>query len=225
MPILKKWGVKKELTPISSGVEEKEFQNADRDIIRRKYNIVDQEILLLLVSRLTAEKNIDFVFRSAAQVLKNNSRIKLLVVGGGNLQPELKNFSEKEKISDRVIFTGEIERRGIKNYYAAADIFVYASKSETQGMIITEAMYMGLPIVAVKATGSQSLILNKANGFLVKEDEGEFADAVNKLINDKELRKRFSQASRRIAETKFTSTVCAEKMLEVYERAIKNYSK
>ena len=65
-----------------------------------------------------------------------------------------------------IIFTGIAERENLKNYYAAGDIFVYASKSETQGMIITEAMYMGLPIVAVKATGIESLVENNVNGIL-----------------------------------------------------------
>jgi len=64
--------------------------------------------------------------------------------------------------------------------------FVYASQSETQGMIITEAMYMGLPIVALSATGIDSLVLNNGNGFLVSESEKEFEEAVQKLMGDED---------------------------------------
>jgi glycosyltransferase involved in cell wall biosynthesis len=90
-------------------------------------------------------------------------------------------------------------------------------------MVITEAMYMGLPIVALNAPGVSSLVLNRANGFLISEDEKEFEKSVEKLINDKELREKFGEVSARLARKNFTSDVCAEKMLEVYKSALKNY--
>ena len=219
--IIKKWGVKNNnIIPIATGVEEEDFKNADRNIIRRKYNIAEDEILLLLISRLTEEKNIKFVFEAVKDILKNNNKIKFLVAGGGYLITKLKNLCEEEKITDKVFFSGEVKREEIKNYYAAGDIFVYGSKSETQGMIITEAMYMGLPIVAVDATGIKSLVLNNSNGFLVSEDEEEFTNAILKLVNDKDLRNKFSENSAHIARMKFTASVCAERMLEVYKECL-----
>jgi glycosyltransferase involved in cell wall biosynthesis len=237
IPILRKWGVtNKNIIPVSTGVEEKELQGADRNIVRKKYNIADDEILLLLVSRLTSEKNIEFVMRAVKKVLENTGAdsplaeeepgsglsargVKLLVSGGGDLVSELKKYVAREKLENKIIITGVVERKDLKNYYAAADIFVYGSKSETQGMVVSEAMYMGLPIIAVNATGIKSLVLNNGNGFLVKEDEKEFAEAVVKLVNDKNLRQKFSETSRRISQAQFVSSVCAEKMLEVYEKA------
>ncbi|MDQ1284407.1 MAG: hypothetical protein QG620_755 [Patescibacteria group bacterium] len=226
IPILRKWGVtNKNIIPVATGIVEKEFQGADRNIIRKKYNIADNEILLLLVSRLTSEKNVEFVMRACRDAISRVSTeykgIKFLISGGGDLVPKLKEYVKKHNLQDKIIITGIVERKDLKNYYAAADIFVYGSKSETQGMVVSEAMYTGLPIVAVNATGTRSLVLNKGNGFLVKEDGKEFSEAVEKLINDKELRNKFSETSKRIARTRFTSGVCAEKMLEVY----KGYSK
>jgi glycosyltransferase involved in cell wall biosynthesis len=145
-----------------------------------------------------------------------------LVAGDGYLLPELKKYCEKAEISNSVIFAGLIPHEEVKNYFAATDIFVYGSQSETQGIIPLEAMYMGLPIVAVNSTGISSLMLNKANGFLVREDEREFSDAVLKLINDPELRKRFGEASGKIARENFTSEVCTDKLLKVYDEAINN---
>jgi 1,2-diacylglycerol 3-alpha-glucosyltransferase len=225
IPIIKNWGVKNNnIVPVASGVEEFDFNNPDKKIVRKKYNISNDETVLLLVSRLTAEKNVEFVFRSLKNILKEK-KAKLLVVSDGNLLPDLKKFCEKEKISDKVIFCGVIGRDQMKNYYAAADIFVYGSKSETQGMIVSEAMYMGLPIVALGATGINSLVLHNGNGFLIKEDEKEFERAVLKLIDDKNLRAKFGAVSGKIAGDYFTSSICAEKMLDVYKRAIENYSK
>jgi len=89
--------------------------------------------------------------------------------------------------------------------------------SETQGMVISEAMHSGLPIVAVRAPGAKDLVEEGINGFLVENNKNEFAEAVNKLAADKDLRKKFAGNSKRIARAKYTDAVCADKMLEVYK--------
>ncbi len=231
MPILRKWGVKKEIIPIATGIKAEKFSGADRESTRKKYGIAEDEIVLFLVSRLTGEKNIEFVFRVLKNILadcplgekesgQSAGCVKLLVTGEGYLLPKLKKYCAKEKITESVIFTGFILPEEIKNYYAGADIFVHSSKSETQGIIPLEAMYMNLPIVAVDSTGISSLMLNKANGFLVRENEKEFSDAVLKLVNDPSLRKRFGEASRKIARENFTSEVSVDKLLKVYEKCL-----
>ncbi|MFA4818026.1 MAG: glycosyltransferase [Parcubacteria group bacterium] len=224
--IIKNWGVtNKNIKAISSGVEEEIYQKADKRIIRNKFAVKDGEILLLLVSRLTSEKNIEFLFRAVIKVLKKNENAKFLVAGDGDLVPGLKLMARENNLEDRIFFAGIVDKAEIKNYYAAGDIFVYASKSETQGMIITEAMYLGLPIVAVNAPGICDLVEDNINGFLVSGQEEEFANAVNKLISDADLRKKFSEASAKIARENYTDKICAEKLLHVYEKAIASYSK
>lgn len=224
--IIRHWGVdNSNVEAIPSGIEESAYRNPDGLSIRKKYSIKDDEIILFLVSRLTAEKNVEFLFRTLTPTLSRRERgikVKFLVAGDGYLLPKLRQFAKDNNIEDKIIFAGIVDKAEIKNYYAAADIFVYASKSETQGMIITEAMYCGLPIVAVNATGICDLVENDINGFLVPESETEFAGAVDKLVNDSELRNKFSQESARIAREKYTSTVCASKMLEIYQKAISN---
>lgn len=232
IPILRKWGVKKEIIPIATGIKAEKFSGADREGTRKKLAIAQDEIVLFLVSRLTGEKNIEFIFRALKNILadcplgsplgkegsgQSAGRVKFLVAGEGYLLPKLKKYCEEEKIAESVIFTGFISPEEVKNYFAASDIFVHSSKSETQGIIPLEAMYMNLPVVAVDSTGISSLMLNKANGFLVREDEKEFSDAVSKLINEPELRKRFGEASGKIARENFTSEVSADKLLKVYE--------
>lgn len=225
IPIIRRWGVQnKNVFPVATGVNEEELKNADGNAIREKYGVKPDEILLIAITRLTREKNVEFLFRAAAKILKNNKKVKFLIGADGNLMADLKKYISGEGLDEQVIFAGFIPNDIKKNYFAAGDIFIFSSKSETQGMVTSEAMYMGLPIVAVSATGTSSLVLNNGNGFLVKEDEKEFADAVEKLINDRELRNRFSEASRKIASSQFTSSVCAQKMLKIYEDAIKNYN-
>lgn len=221
--IIREWGVTNEnIEAIPSGIEEDMYANPDGAAIRQKYGIKRDEILLLLVSRLTEEKNVEFLFRALTPTLSRGEReVKMLVAGDGYLLPKLRQFAKDNNISDQIIFAGVVDKLVIKNYYAAADIFVYASKSETQGMIISEAMYCGLPVVALEATGIRDLVEDNINGFLIAEDSsGEFASAVNDLINNQEMRKKFGAASARRAREKYTDQVCADKMLEVYQRLI-----
>ncbi len=218
IPIIRKWGVTNEkIFPVATGVVEKDFANTSREEIRKKYSIAEDEVVLLSTHRLTEEKNMEFLFRALKPVLKKG-KVKFLVVGDGYLAPSLKKLCEELGILEKVFFAGVIKRSEIKNYYAASDIFVHASQSETQGMVITEAMYMGLPIVALNATGAKSLVIKSGNGFLVREDK--FTQAVEILVEDKDLRQKFSEVSARIARTKFTSEICAKEMLEVYEKSI-----
>lgn len=230
--IIKKWGVtNKNITAIPTGVEEEQFTNPDRVSIRKKYGVADDEILLFVMTRLTAEKNMDFLVDATLDIMsgyarsgearKKNKKTKFMICGNGDLKDELREKVSDAKLGERVIFIGIVSDVEKKNYYAAGDIFVYASKSETQGMILTEAMYSGLPIVAVRATGAVDIVENGRTGFLVSEDKTEFAETVQKLIDDENLRKNFGEIAERVAREKYTSKVCAQKMLEVYEKYIK----
>lgn len=229
--IIRKWGVTNEnITAVPTGVEEEEFENPDRTGVRKKYNIRDDEILLFVMTRLTAEKNMEFLVDAVLPILKKNNKTKFMICGEGNLKGILGKKVATAGLADKVVFVGIVSGAEKKNHYAAGDIFMYASKSETQGMILTEAMYSGLPIVAVRATGAVDIIEDgplrrnsseaRRTGFLVREDKKEFADAVQKLIDNENLRKSFGEEAKRAAEEKYTSEVCAEKMLEVYEKAI-----
>lgn len=214
------WGVKKDIFPIATGVAEEDFSNPNREKIRERHNIKDDEILLILISRLAEEKNIRFIFDSITGILKSQPKVRFLLGGEGYLLPKFKEFVLKNKIESKVIFPGMISKEELKDYLSAGDIFVHASRSETQGMILTEAMYSGLPVVAVSATGANSLISDGINGFLIAEKEKDFSEAVEKLIKNSELRKKMSEESKRIAKEKFIARICAEKMLELYKNLI-----
>jgi glycosyltransferase involved in cell wall biosynthesis len=215
--------VTNKIFPVATGIDESNFSNVDRKKIREKYQIQNDEILLLLVSRLTEEKNVSFLFEAVAEILKKNPRAKFMLVGDGYLKTELEKETQKRNLEKQIIFTGAIEANEIKNYYAAGNVFVYASKSETQGMIITEAMYMGLPIVAIKATGIESLVEENVNGFLTTENKSEFISAIQKLLENSELRQKMAEESARTAREKYTASVSAQKLLAVYKEAIKRH--
>ncbi|MCX6762841.1 MAG: glycosyltransferase [Candidatus Moranbacteria bacterium] len=220
--IIKKWGVtNKNIVAIPTGVEEGQFANPNRESVRGKYKINSDEILLFVMTRLTAEKNMGFLVDATLDILKKNNNAKFMICGDGNIKEKLIKKVADAELKNEVIFVGIVSDDEKKNYYAAGDIFVYASKSETQGMVLTEAMYAGLPIVAVRATGVKDIVEDGKTGFLVSEDKADFGEAVQKLIDDKNLRGKFSEEAKEIAKAKYTSKICAEKMIEVYEKTIK----
>ena len=222
--IIKKWGVKGEkIIDIPTGIENNFLEKADKKFLRNQYNIADDEKVLLLVSRLTDEKNVGFLLQIVVEILKNNKKVRLVVVGEGYLKKEIQRFVREKNVNNKVVFAGEQPRERVKNYYAGSDIFVYASKSETQGTVITEAMAMGLPIVAVRATGIKDQVVNSSNGFLVKEEKNEFCSAIQNLLDDDNLRIQFAKKSREIIFQKYTSEICANKMLAVYKKLKNNY--
>jgi glycosyltransferase involved in cell wall biosynthesis len=219
--IIESWGVtNKNILDIPSGVNEKEFENLQGAEVRKKYNIAENETLAFIIGRLTAEKNVDFLMRAMSIALKQKPELKFMISGEGYAVEFMQKIAKENKVENQVIFTGLIPHAEIKNYFAAADFFVYASKSETQGMILTEAQYMGLPIVAVNATGAKDIIQNDETGFLTSENEKEFSDAVIKLSENAELRKKFSENAKKIAKENYTASVCAEKMLAVYKKLL-----
>jgi len=233
--IIRRWGViNKNVSAVPTGVEEDQFASPNREIIRKKYGIKDDEVLLFIMTRLTKEKNIGFLADATLEILsdcarssearKKNHLVKFMICGDGNLKGELLKKVEEAGLQNKVIFVGIVPGDEKKDYYAAGDIFVYSSKSETQGMVLTEAMYSGLPIVAVRATGVKDIVEDGKTGFLVREDREEFGNAVQKLISDENLRKKFGEEAKRVARKKYTSKVCAETLLRVYDKVIANFS-
>ncbi|NTV41087.1 MAG: glycosyltransferase family 4 protein [Candidatus Moranbacteria bacterium] len=219
--IIEKWGVEnKNLEVIPTGVDEKQLTNPSREVVRKKYSIATDEILLTVITRLTKEKNLEFLLEAVAQVLKENQKVKFMVVGDGDLMENLKDITIKNNVSTQVIFSGFIPNEIKKDYYAAGDIFVFASKSETQGMIISEAMYLGLPVVAVGGPGIQDMVESGETGILVKEDKDEFCQAVLKLVGNPDLRKKYAQNGEKSVKEKYVSQVCTKSLLAVYEKAI-----
>lgn len=221
--IVEKWGVmNKNITTIPTGVDEKMFINSDSKKNREELEIEKDKKIILSISRLTEEKNVVFLVKEVIKILRNNADTVFILGGDGYLKDGLIEIINKAKVSEQVYFVGLIEKEEIKNYMDLADIFVYASKSETQGTIITEAMYMGLPIVAIGALGVKDLIENEETGLLARGKNDDFGKKIQKLLDDNNLRLKLGRDARREAREKYTSKVCAKKMIEVYKELIGN---
>lgn len=215
--LLLKYKVKTPIAVIPSGIDLKEFSEKNSKIIREKYNINEDKILLLSASRLGPEKNIPFLLKSFKKISSKYPNICFMVAGDGPSKKMLENQTAKLGLKERVIFTGEIPRQKIPLYYAAADIFLFSSLSDVQPTVITEAMASGLPIVAIKANGVKDVIINKENGILSSHNINDFSQAVIKLINNPDFRKKNSEKAKKTANN-YSIEKSTKKLIALYEK-------
>ena len=203
---------------VPTGVDVARFAGGERSATRKVLGLAPEEVALLYVGRLASEKNLGFLLRSVAPVLQNQPA-KLVLVGGGPSMEVLKRQVNTLGIASRVVFAGFIEPEHINDFYAMADIFTFASRTETQGLSIAEALCAGLPCVVVNAMGAAEAIEPGEDGFLVPPQEHRFRAAVEQLVCDPELRAQMS-AHARLRAPRFSKERRVSELLTLYEEAI-----
>lgn len=210
--------VKKPIFVISAGVDINKFQNINgKEKIRKKYNIDQDKILLLTVSRLGPEKNIPFLLKAFQKVNETRKDTCFMVVGDGPEKENLEKESKELGLTKKIIFTGRIPNQKISLYYTASDIFLFSSLSETQGVIFVEAMASGIPTVAIKASGVKDIITSGETGILTDDNIDVFSQTTLKLISDEKLRKKMSEKAKEEAQN-FSVENSTEKLLSLYKK-------
>ncbi len=224
--LLKQCKVKADkLAVLPTGIESSSFSvtQEEKNQIREQYD-AENIPLFVSVSRMAHEKNVEFLLNSIARVSKQYENLfRVLLIGDGPNKCEYERLCEKLGISSIVKFVGTIENNQLAPYFAAADAFLFASKTETQGIVILEALAGGTPVYAVDATGVRDLIKSGYNGFLTVEEEEKFASKVLDFLNHKDDRKTLSMKALETALSYKEETV-AGSAIQIYNRAIANYS-
>lgn len=196
---LLRYGVQKPIYVLPFGVDIEPFERPIRIDARKVLGLAPEEFFLLYAGRLGIEKNLHFLLRAFRMILDqwdDPRPIRLVLAGGGPHQPLFEEYAQHLKLEDRVLFTGFVSRAELVDYYRGADLFVFASKTETQGLVLMEAMAAGLPAVAVRAMGVTDIVLDGETGVLVPEDEQIFAQTVIKLLHDPHRRKLLGRNSK-----------------------------
>ena len=223
-----KYKFTKNIHIIQTGIETSKFYKENfnlKDInsLKKKLGIKKKDFVVMTVSRLAKEKRVDRIINNHKELVKKYSNMKLLIVGDGPDIDKLKDEAKSLGVSDSVIFTGKVPLNDIPIYYQLGNVFVTASKSETQGLTVVEAISSSLPVVAVKDDSFVNSVIEDFNGFVFTDDE-KYINSISKLYEDKELYNRLSNQSRLLSED-FSSEYFALKVLKVYETAIENYKK
>jgi len=180
---------------LPTGLERKSYSVSagEKKAIRDKFGA--QGIpLLLTVSRMAREKNVEFLLKGIARTKElYHKPFKVLFVGEGPDRRALEERSARLGLSDICLFTGAVPNEEIAPYYSAADGFLFASKTETQGIVIAEAFAGRTPVVAVRASGVEDLVQDGVNGILTGEDAEEYALRLTDFLKDDEKRRRLAE--------------------------------
>lgn len=154
--------------------------------IRRQY-AEGRDYVLCTVSRLEKEKNPFFLLQGIAEIKKRlGAKFKVLFIGEGSQRKKLEKKAEELGIRKEVVFTGSIPNEEIQYYLQACDLFLFASKSETQGIVLAEALAAGTPVIAVKAVGVDDIVHDGKNGFRTGENIEQWAEKAVLALNPRQ---------------------------------------
>lgn len=173
-----------------------------RERMRRKLNIEDDAPLVLCASRLSLEKDVDFLVRAAKKV-PEKLNCRFVLVGAGPQEEALRAEAAQLGLGSRLIFAGEAPHAEMPEWYAAADIFAFPSRHDTLGLVLVEAMAAGVPCVAVDQNGPTEVVRDGDTGFLVPFNERSFATGVAALAVSRNLREQMGEKARRWAHAEF----------------------
>ncbi len=212
-------GVKTNIRWLPTGIDLTEFSSLDRTWLKKKLGLDQGEPVLLFVGRAAKEKNIPFVIDGFAKIVEQYHKASLVIVGEGPETLHLKKYVKELALSERVFFTGNLSRVDLVNAYGGADLFVFSSATETQGIVIAEAKAAGLPVVAVNAFGVANMVSDGEDGYLVAMDRQAFSEQIINVLKDDELRQCL--AKRAVENAKqFSSRLCARKLVQYYQELL-----
>lgn len=216
------YGVKKPIEVVPSGLDLSKFEKSQKGFLRKRLGLKQQDKVLLYVGRLGKEKSVDFIIRSFAKIQPEFPDAHLVLIGDGTIRAKLEKLAKRLKLQENVHFAGFIDQADIQKVYVDADIFVFASQTETQGMVIIEAFASGLPVVAIKDPAFEGVVEDGKNGFLVKRGTSEFASKALSLLNNEDTRRKFSKVGKETAK-KHSVEITAERLEEIYKKLIKTH--
>jgi 1,2-diacylglycerol 3-alpha-glucosyltransferase len=212
------YGLVDRFTVIPTGIDITPYKKANGAALRSQWNWGDDKVIIS-AGRLAEEKNWVTVLESFAIAQKTQPNLRLVLLGDGPQAEALRRLAAELETADRVTFVGKVPFEEIPNYLKAADLFAFASITETQGLVTLEAMAAGLPVVAVDAAGTRDILEDGKQGFLTQNDPNDLANGILKLVENSNLMGKFKSAALRTSRT-YDNNRLARKMLRVYEQAI-----
>lgn len=218
------YGIDKPILVIPNGIQVERFRDIEKGFLRKKLNLSPSAKILLYVGRLGKEKSIDFLIESFAFIAQSQPDAVLVIVGDGPELKVLKPLVAKLSLQEKVFFAGFIPQESIPLVYADAELFLFASQSETQGMVLLEAMASGLPVVTLFDDAYSEIIDDKKNGVFVRGNVKDFAKEVDFLLGNDKKRREMSEKAREKAEI-FSVMTIAKSLEKTYSDLIKKNSK
>lgn len=216
---LERYGVATRTEIVPTGVPLPDFSCGDGARFRAERAIDPARPVLLYVGRVAFEKNIGFLLRVLARVRASGPDALLVVCGEGPAVKSLQREARALGVAASVLFAGYLDRSStLLDCYRAADAFVFASRTETQGLVLLEAMALGVPVVSTAVMGTRDIVGPGRGALVAREDEAGFAAQVLTLLGDRALRERLGREARAYAQA-WSAAATAERM-EAFYRAV-----
>ena len=219
--VLHERGVKAPIMAVPTGIDTAAFAGGNGARSREKHGIPQDAFVVGHVGRLALEKNLLFLSKAVARFLQMRPEARSFIVGNGPIRDEIPGIFEEAGVRDRLHMSDhELVGQDLFDAYRSMNVKAFASVSETQGMVLAEAMSAGAPVVAIDASGARDIVRDQINGRLVyREDVQEFADALA-WVHDADPRLR-QLLARGVAETarEYSMDNCVEKLIDVYSAA------
>ena len=221
LDVLKEYGIKTPGEVVATGLDDSIFTSVDGEPFRISYDIPITQPMLLFVGRVAHEKNIDFLLHMHVELIKKHPDALLVITGEGPAEEHINTMAIKLGIKNKIKMIGYLDRNHeLLTCYKAADIFVFASKSETQGLVLLEAMAQGTPVVALAELGTKSVLIEEEGVLIAKDDIKDFAEKVSTLLSDDSRRKALGEKGKEYAKDKWSANVLAKKVVKFYKSAI-----
>lgn len=218
-----KYKVKRDVHIIPSGIDVTRFYKENVDLLsikslKKELNIKKDDFVILFVGRIAKEKSIDFLIKNLKAILKKVPKARMIIVGDGPDMNELALLVRENKLDKHVTFTGKVPWSEIPKYYQLTNVFVTASKTETQGLTVIEAMAAEKPVVAIKDESFELVMKDKQDGLFFETKE-EYQRLIIDLYNNPSYAKMIAKQAR-ITANAYNPEVYAKRVLEVYESVI-----
>jgi glycosyltransferase involved in cell wall biosynthesis len=216
--VLRSRGVITPISTIPTGIDAEFYSSGDGKRFRRRFEIRENSTVVGHVGRLAPEKNLDYLADAVGRYLRGRPHAVFLVVGSGDASESMQRILHDYSDQTQIVFAGKQTGQELADAYAAMDVFVFSSQSETQGMVLAEAMAAGAPAVALDAPGAREIV-NERNGLLLDASASaqDFAEAIAAVAEDKSKRESMSEGAKKTA-AEFSLQKCADHMLALYAR-------
>ncbi len=216
--VLRQRRVETPIDVVPTGVDLARFAGQGGKGFRAAMGIPKDAFVVGHVGRLAPEKNLDFLTDALTAFLAGEPRAQVLLVGSGPSLRAIRQGFERRGLGERLHAAGSLSHPLLGSAYRAMDVFAFASKSETQGMVLTEANAAGVPVVALDAPGAREVVIDGENGRLLVEQSVEaFRDALAWIAGSSPQRRRKLAAAAREVAKRFSLQASADKALGVYE--------
>lgn len=212
--VLRGYGVERRIEVIPTGVD-LELARQSRAPIRSRWAIPAEAPLLLYAGRIAREKSTEVLLEAFARLSAAHPQAHLLLAGGGPWLEHCRQLAAGLGVGSRVHFAGFLSREEVFRCCADADVLVFTSMTDTQGLVLLEAMAVGTPCVAARSAAAGDVVVDGRTGLLAAPDAASLAEAVSRLLRDDGLRRSMGEQARIQAE-RFSAPACAARLAALY---------